>query len=171
MPPAVRVAAVVKGARPASAGLLADRAFPTGIPGGCIPGALGEGPLAGAALTFSSAWPTLKPEKLPKVSPATEAWLAGSAGLRGRLSGLGVLAKGREVSAACPSLWPGSPEPLLAVAQAPERVGGLGPPKGNEASGAGPNFIPPPREKASGWFGSFAGVAVAAKRITERIKG
>lgn len=63
-----------------SVGLLTCEGPPRGNPegnaldfGGCAPGVLADGGLAAAALAFSSACPTLNPEKLPSVSPATGA--------------------------------------------------------------------------------------------------
>lgn len=149
IPPVAGPAVVVaKAAGMASAALLADRVFPAENPGGGGAAAVPtEGPLAGVAFAFSSAWPTLRPEKLPNVSPAAEAWIAVSPGLR--VSSLGAFAKGREASAACPLLLRPAGSPGLALPKA-EGVGVLGPPKVNGVSGTEANFIPPPREKASG---------------------
>lgn len=156
----------------ASAGLLTCKEPPRGKPegaavgfGGCTAGTLAGGGLGGAALAFSSACPTLSPEKLPRVSPATGAWNAGvSPCFDGRFShGPGAA---EETVAEAVAAWAGSPE-LLLVAEVSKRLEGFADPKANGVSVAVPNAAFPPRGKASGWLGSIPRVVVTAKGTRE----
>lgn len=130
---------------------------------GCALGRLVDGALP-AGLVGSSAWPTRRPEKLPRVSPARELGNS-SPDLDGGVSSL-LEGVGTATPEGATGLLPDGADSPGAARAAPVAVDAAVTAEGGELSGmvSDKGLPTPPNGNVSGWLDSLAGSVAPSKR-------